>query len=237
MEHLYETFDGTFLWFTDDNFEYRKRAEKLYDELKKRRFIDDVNWFFQARTDDIAAHPDLVSKLREVGNNWVLIGVENNSPQLLKDFNKKIKVSEAYQAVKILNRNNVFAQSMFIIGSRKDTKESIEELRRFSLDLGTDLAIYTVLTPFPGTKTYEDALRNNWIEDTNLAHYDMAHAIMPTETLSREMVQEELYECYRRFYGSISRNLAGIFSKNPIKRRAYRHMAGKNVLRKLRRMI
>jgi len=25
-------------------------------------------------------NPDLVAKLRDVGNNWILMGVENNSP-------------------------------------------------------------------------------------------------------------------------------------------------------------
>ncbi len=75
------------------------------------------------------------------------------------------------------------------------------------------------------------------IEDTNYAHYDMAHAIMPTETLSRRQVQEELFYCYKDFYGSIPRNIAGIFSKNKIKRRVNRHMAGKGVLKSLKGLI
>ncbi|MGQ9479587.1 MAG: hypothetical protein ACUVQ0_06225 [Thermoproteota archaeon] len=44
---------------------------------------------------------------------------------------------------------------------------------------------------------------------------------MPTETLSRKEVQEELYECYRYFYGSWSRRLQGLFSANSFKRRIF----------------
>lgn len=164
------------------------------------------------------------------------MGVENNSPETLKDFKKEIKVNDAYRALKILNDNDIFSQSMFVIGSRNDTTQSIEELRN-SLELGTELAIFTILTPFPGTEIYSSALQNGWIEDTNYAHYDMAHAIMPTESLSRRQVQEELYHCYRAFYGSLSRNIAGLFSKNEIKRRVTRHMAGQSVLSNLRRLI
>jgi anaerobic magnesium-protoporphyrin IX monomethyl ester cyclase len=237
MEYLNERFGGEFLWLTDDNFRYDKRAEELWQELKKRCFTDDITWFFQARTDEITRNPDLVAKLRDVGNNWILTGVENNSPEILKDFKKKVEVNDAFEAIKILNDNDIFTQSMFVIGSRKDTARSIEQLRQFSLDLDTSLAIFTVLTPYPGTEVYERALRDGMIEDTNYAHYDMIHAIMPTETLSRREVQEELYHCYRDFYGSISRNIKGFFSKNEIERRVHRHMAGKSVLSSMRRLI
>ncbi|MFQ5911195.1 MAG: B12-binding domain-containing radical SAM protein, partial [Thermoplasmata archaeon] len=237
MEHLNERFGGQFIWLTDDNFDYKSRGRELWRELRRRDFTDDVSWFFQARTDDIARNSDLVARMREVGNNWILIGVENNSPETLKEFKKGLRVDDASRAVRILNDNDIFTQSMLVIGSRRDTAESIRELREFSLDLDTHLAIYTVLTPFPGTEVYDNALRSGWLEDKNYANYDMAHAIMPTETLSRLEVQEELYRCYRGFYGSIRRNIAGLFSKNKIKRRAYRHMAGKSVLRSLRRLF
>lgn len=237
MEYFNERFGGEFLWLTDDNFRYNNRAKELWQELRQRKFTEDITWFFQARTDDIANNSDMVAKLRDVGNNWILMGVENNSPEILKDFKKEVKVNDAYRAVKILKDNDIFTQSMFVIGSRKDTSRSIEELRQFSLDLGSDLTVYTILTPFPGTEIHESAVQNGWIEDTNYAHYDMSHAIMPTETLSRRQVQEELYHCYRAFYGSISRNISGLFSKNEIKRRVTRHMAGKNILTNLRHLI
>ena len=65
----------------------------------------------------------------------------------------------------------------------------------------------------------------------------MVHAIMPTEKLTKKEVQEELWRCYQKFYGSIPKNIAGVLSKNKIKRTAYRHMAGQFVLSKLRRLI
>jgi anaerobic magnesium-protoporphyrin IX monomethyl ester cyclase len=237
MEFLHKRYGGMFLWLTDDNFDYRKRGMGLWEELRKRDFTDDIKWFFQARTDDICTNPDLVGKLQEVGNSWILIGIENHSPEVLKDFKKGVKASDAVKAVKILKDSGVFAQAMLVIGSRKDSAESIRQLRRFSIDLESDLNIYAALTPLPGTDVHREALTNGWIEDKNYANYDMAHAIMPTETLSRKEVQEELFQCYNEFYGSTVRNIKGIFSKNEIKRRAYRHMAGQKVLKTLRSLI
>ena len=237
MEFLHKTYGGVFLWLTDDNFEYRKRGMGLWEELRKRDFTDDINWFFQARTDDISNNPELVGKMREVGNNWILIGVENDSPEVLKYFKKGARVGDSMKAVKTLKERDVFAQAMMVIGSRQDTTESIERLRQFSFDLDSDLNVYTTLTPFPGTEVFDEARENGWLEEQNYANYDMSHAIMPTETLSRKDVQEELFQCYREFYGSAVRNIRGIFSKNEIKRRAYRHMAGQKVLKTLRSLI
>jgi anaerobic magnesium-protoporphyrin IX monomethyl ester cyclase len=193
--------------------------------------------FFQARTDDVANNPDLIKKLREVGTYWIMCGVENDSPKILKEYKKGTKTKDAYDTMKILREHDVFSHAMFVIGSRQDTHESIEKLRQFSIDLMPDFAIYTALTPFPGTIYFEKAKRNNWIEDYNYANYDMAHAVMSTETLTKTEVQEELWRCYRTFYGSYYRNIKGVFSKNKLKRTLYRHMAGQHVLTKFRRLI
>ena len=237
MEHLHNDLGGQFLWLTDDNFDYAKRGRDLWLELRDRKFSKEIAWFFQARMDDIVSHPDLVAKMHEVGNNWILMGVESDAPERLKEFRKGVVRSPAAQAVKILNDNDIFSQSTLIIGSRKDTEKSIDRLRRFSMDIDTNLAIYAVLTPYPGTDIYQEAVQNGWIEDRNFAHYDMAHAIMPTESMSRTDVQRELYHCYNDFYGSVTRGLRGLFSKNKVKRRLYRHMAKKGVLRGLRNLI
>ena len=93
------------------------------------------------------------------------------------------------------------------------------------------------LTPFPGTTLYETAKRKGWIEDYNWNNYDMVHAVMSTEHLSSSAVQEELYQCYRDFYGSMKRRITGIFSQNKFKRKTYRYMAGQGLLQGLRDLI
>jgi anaerobic magnesium-protoporphyrin IX monomethyl ester cyclase len=237
IEYLNETYGGVFLWLTDDYFKINKRGKNLYNELRRRRCKDDIMLFLQTRTDDITKNPDLIEKLREVGTYWIMCGVETPSKEILEEFNKETKNEDAYEAMKILRGNDIFSHAMFVIGSRKDTNESIKNLIQFSIDINPDFAIYTALTPFPGTSYFKIALRNNWIKDMNYANYDMAHAIMPTETLTKQEVQRELLRCYQTFYGSYSKNIAGIFSKNKLKRTLYRHMAGQQVLRKFRRLI
>jgi anaerobic magnesium-protoporphyrin IX monomethyl ester cyclase len=237
IEFLHNTYGGVFLWLADDHMRLGHRGKQLYEELRQKQCKDDIMLFFQARIDDIAQHPDLIGNLREVGTYWILCGVETNSQELLNEYKKGIKTQDAYQAMKILKQKDIFSQAMFVIGGRKDTHDSIEQLRQYSVDLTPDFAIYTALTPFPGTIYYENAKKNGWIQDTNYSNYDMTHVIMPTETLTRKEVQEELWRCYRTFYGSLTRGITGVLSKNKLKRIMYQHMAGQYVLEKLRRLI
>jgi len=237
MVHLKDNFGAGFLWLADDNFELGLRGEELARALADKGFGDSTTWFFQSRMDDIVQHRDVVSQLHEVGNSWQLLGVENNSPEVLSEFNKDEGVEDAAKAVKVLKDHGILAQAMMVIGSRRDTTETIRGLRDFSIRLDADLTIFTVLTPFPGTNIHAIAKERGWIEDANYAHYDMPHAIMPTETLSRTQLQQELLDCYRAFYGSPMSIVRGLFSHNELKKRSYRHLAGKRVLHSLRQLV
>jgi anaerobic magnesium-protoporphyrin IX monomethyl ester cyclase len=234
IEYCYQNYDSRFIWLTDDNFGSDNRGNKLADELLKREIGDDLMLFVQWRCDDVVKNRDNLPKMRKAGLHWVMVGVENPRDSTLKDYRKGITAEDAKKTVKLLKENDIFSHAMFVIGDRKDTHESIEDLREFANELDPAFAIFTALTPFHGTEIYEKAKQNDWIKDTNLSNYDMAHAIMPTETLTKEEVQEELYNCYKSFYGSWSRRLSGVFSKNKLKRTLYQHMLSQGVIRQFR---
>ena len=237
IEFCYDNYGSRFIWLTDDDFGLGNRAETLADELLKRRTGDDLMLFLQWRCDDVIKNEKVLPKLRKAGLYWVMMGVESPRDSTLESFRKGISAEQATKAVRSLKENGIFSHAMFVIGDRKDTTESIEQLREFANELDPDFAIFTALTPFPGTEIFEEAKRNGWIEDFNLSHYDMAHAIMPTEVLSRMEVQEELYNCYRSFYGSWKRRFGGLFASNKLKRRLYRHMMGQGVVRQFRNLV
>jgi anaerobic magnesium-protoporphyrin IX monomethyl ester cyclase len=236
FEYCYNKFGSRFIWLTDDNFG-TDRARGLADELLKRGIGDDLMWFVQLRCDDVLKIREELPRLHKSGLEWVMMGVESPWNSTLKTFRKGIVAEDARKSVELLKENGILAHAMFVIGERKDTRDSIAYLREFANEIDPDFTIFTVLTPFPGTEIYETARVNGWIEDTNWSHYDMAHATMPTETLTRLEVQEELWECYRSFYGSWRRRLSGIFSKNSIKRRVSRHMISEGIVQQFRALF
>ena len=177
----------------------------------------------------------------DIGKNIAAVLLKSNGFGVV-DLGRDVLVGDVVAAVEknkpqMVTGTALMTTTMMVIGSRRDTSGSIQELREFALGLDTDLAIFAVLTPLPGTEVNEVAAQSGWIEDSNYSHYDMVHAIMPTETLTRQEVQEELYQCYRSFFGSPMNALRGMFSSNEIKKRCYRHLAGKRVLGTLRQLV
>ena len=237
MEYCFRDLGIRFIWLTDDNFGLSKRTEELCDEIIARGLQDEIMWFIQIRADDILRHRDLIPKMRKAGAHWILVGLESGSTATLESYKKGIDPGDGKTAMDVLKQNDIFAQATFIIGERKDTHESIEGLRRYVEAVDPDLSIFMILTPFPGTDLYDEAVSNGWIEETNWSNFDMIHAVMPTETLSRKEVQEELYHCYRGFYGSMGRRFKGLFSRNAFKRMTYRYLASQGLLIELRKLF
>ncbi|MCW3981074.1 MAG: B12-binding domain-containing radical SAM protein [Candidatus Bathyarchaeota archaeon] len=237
MEFCYNNYGSRFIWLTDDNFGLGNRAHELAGEINQKRLSEDLMWFTQARCDDVVKHKDVLPELRKAGLKWVLLGVESSNPSTLETFKKNVTPEQAKKAVKLLQENDIFTQAMFIIGERKDSAESLKDLRHFANELDPDFSIFAILTPFPGTDLFENARQNGWIEDHNWSNYDMIHAVMPTETLTRKELQEELFKCYRSFYGSWKRRLEGVFSRNRLKRRVYWYMLQRGIVNQLRNLF
>jgi anaerobic magnesium-protoporphyrin IX monomethyl ester cyclase len=236
IERIHKTYGSNFFWFTDDYFTLDDRTSRICDLIIEKDL--GISWFCQARCDDVVRNKDLIPKLKKAGNAWMLLGYDSPSPETLKDYRRTgINKSIAKETVTLLRQNSIFSQGTFIIGNRSDSKESIKELREYANWLDPDLATFMVLTPYPGTEMYDQAKQNNWIEDNNWANYDMIHAIMPTEKLTKNEVQEELYQCYNEFFGSWSRRFQGISSENKYVRRTYNYLTKQALMTYLRNLL
>jgi anaerobic magnesium-protoporphyrin IX monomethyl ester cyclase len=235
---LYTEFGSKFFWFTDDNFSLGKHTDEICQGLIEMGLNDEIQWFCQLRVDNIMAHPDNLENLRKAGAIWALVGFDNPSSKILSSYRRRgLEKDNSKQAVDLLRDNEIFSQGTFIIGHQTDTRESIEVLREYADYLDPDIASFFTLTPFPGTDIYLEAREKGRIEDNNWANYDMVHAIMPTDNLTREEVQEELYKCYNHFFGSWPRRYRGILSENPVTRHTYGYLAKQSILANLKDLI
>jgi len=238
MEHLRSEYGSRFFWLTDDDLSLGDWTRKFCEELQGRGLSEDVTWFSQARCDNIVANRDLLPTLRRAGNTWMLVGFDTPHADALRGFRRDgIDETTSKQAVDLLRANDIFSQGTFIIGERHDTRESIRAIREYADQLDPDIATFMVLTPFPGTEIYEEARANGWIESDDWGDFDMIHAVMPTEHLTVDEVQEEIYNCYRAFFGSRTRRYSALFSSNPITKRTYRYLAKKAILTNLKTMF
>jgi len=218
MELVAEKYGKRIIWFGDDTFNLnRERVERICRLLLERGL--DVHWGFEGRADLLWRDRDLLPLMRRAGFFWVLIGVESCFEDELNRYGKGITPSLVIKVFELLRDYDVVTQAMFIIGEKYDDRERILAKAKFAVRLDPDFAIFTPLTPFPGTPLYEEAKSEGLLEVLDYAKYDLAHAVMRTKYLSASEVQALMKECYKLFYGRMSKIVRGALSRNVFRRR------------------
>ena len=229
VEVLAKRYGRRIIWFGDDTFNLdRRRVEAFCDELSERSL--DVEWSFEGRVDLLLRDKDLLPKMKRAGLAWVLLGVETPFEEELSFYGKGISAQQVFEAFKLLREHDVVSQAMIIIGAPSDTRESIRKKLEFVKKLDPDFAIFTPLTPLPGTPLYELAKREEWLVVEDFSKYDFAHAVMRTKELSPEEVQRLMNLCYQKFFARTSKVLRGVFSRNRHRRAIVRYFLKKSLL-------
>ncbi|MDR1738112.1 MAG: radical SAM protein, partial [Candidatus Symbiothrix sp.] len=80
------------------------------------------------------------------------------------------------------------------------TEDDIKRLIDFLLEINLDLAEFTVMTPFPHTKGYDDYLRQGRIFDFDWNHYNAGQVVFQPKNMSPERLQYLYDYAWKTFY-------------------------------------
>jgi len=178
-----------YVLFVDDNFLVNtRRAEKIASLIResgiKKRYT------FQARSDTIAKNPDLIKLWKDVGLKGVFIGFEKIEDEELDALRKKTNVELNDRALEILRNLNIDVWASFIVDPSYDKKD-FRKISDYVISRGIRTPTFSILTPLPGTKLYEELKEKIVSFDFDL--FDIAHSVLPTKL--------PLEDFYREFCG------------------------------------
>jgi radical SAM superfamily enzyme YgiQ (UPF0313 family) len=176
------------IWFGDDCFNVNGEHMAAICEGILERGID-VNWYYQGRADLVVKHKDLLPLARRAGNRMVQIGIEASSDEQRDQLNKQLSTETVKEAVKLLREHDIVCQGMQIVGLPGDTPRTFEQKVRLVNQLDVDFPVFLVYTLFPGAPDYDKAVAEGWIKlPANYARHDMAHVLMPTQTMDARQI-------------------------------------------------
>lgn len=85
----------------------------------------------------------------------LLIGFESGSQKILNSMNKRVNVGTYYDLIKLLRKRDMQFYANFMVGMPEESEDTVRETEKFCTD---NALIFgpAYVTPFPGTKLYED---------------------------------------------------------------------------------
>jgi radical SAM superfamily enzyme YgiQ (UPF0313 family) len=155
----------------------------------------------------------------------VQLGIEASTDQQRDELQKQLHTDTVTEAVRLLRQYDIFCQGMMIVGVPSDSPRTFEHKAAFIKRLDVDFPVFTMYTPFPGTAAYQEAVDQGWIDlPADYGHYDMAHALMSTQHMTRRQVWFYTGWAFASFYLHPIRLVRGVFARNLLKRACYRQM-------------
>lgn len=119
------------------------------------------------------------------------------------------------ERIKRYHDYGISVEGTILLGMDNQTEDDILRLIDFLLEINLDLAEFTVLTPFPNTKAYDDLLKENRIFDHNWNNYNAGKVVFKPKHMSPERLQELYHFAWETFYKSESQNqkMFNLFTK------------------------
>src|SRR5262245_42213416 len=165
------------VWFTDDEAMIDvPRMHRIADLLQERGIKK--SYFYMTRTDSIRRDPKLMEKWAKVGLKRVMVGFETIRDRDLVDVNKDATMEDTHESIAILQHNDLEINSNFVLAQDYE-QQDFDNLQRFVDNRNLGLPLYFILTPFPGTVTYEKM--KDQIIEPNYDYYDLLHSVLPTK--------------------------------------------------------
>jgi radical SAM superfamily enzyme YgiQ (UPF0313 family) len=197
--------------FLDDNLVAKTDYAK---ELFRTLIPLQITWGSQASF-TLTEDPELMDLYAAAGGRYVFIGFESISEETLKSIRKGFNRPDKYAAgIRQLHKRGITIFGSFILGLDGDDLGTFKRTVDFVNAAKIDAALYNILTPFPGTKLYDQMQRQGRIHNADWSDYDVCHSVIHPEGMTSEELQNGWYWATRETY-KLSNVLRRILRPDP----------------------
>jgi len=203
------------------------RSMILYDDLftlQKQRVVEicqgildrglKFEWKCEGRVDRVDG--EMLKWMRKAGCSLIAYGVESGNQIGLDYLQKGITLSQIRQAFELTRQAGIKPMAYFILGIPVETYAQGMQTIAFAQELNPDYAQFSILSPYKGTKLYEEAKAKKWYyeaEANNPFDKDQKRPVLLSENWSDEKLRSILRQAHKDFYfrsGYIFKRLRGL---------------------------
>jgi radical SAM superfamily enzyme YgiQ (UPF0313 family) len=111
------------------------------------------------------------------------------------------RVNDFKEAIKMIHDHGIGIQGSFIFGTDNEDQSVFSDVLRFIEKAHIEAALFSILTPFPGTRIQKFLSKDNRIIDTDWKKYDMNHVVFRPKKMTPRQLQDGFNWAYRSLYG------------------------------------
>lgn len=143
-------------------------------------------YYLETRADVLLRHPEVFRRWRELGLEFIFIGVEAIDEEGLTRFRKRVPLGRNFEALAFARSLGVEV-AINIIAEPDWDKERFRVVRDWCLEI-PEIVNISVSTPYPGTELWHTRAKDLITRDYRL--FDIQHAVLPTRMPLAEFYQE-----------------------------------------------
>jgi anaerobic magnesium-protoporphyrin IX monomethyl ester cyclase len=188
MEYLVKERGFKSVYFDDDTFNVGKsRVLRICSEIKKRQL--NVPWAIMARAD--LMDEELLKALKGAGLHALKYGVESADQEIVRRCGKQMDIKKTEAMIQKTRALGILYHLTFTFGLPGETRETIKKSLDWCLKMDPDTVQFSLTTPFPGSRFYEEMDKEGRIVSKNWEEYDgYFHGVVNTEHLTARELEE-----------------------------------------------
>ncbi len=183
--------------FYDDTFVISKKNVLKFCALMKESKLG-ITWTAFARSDCI--DEEMARAMRKGGCHQVMIGVESADQNVLRQMGKPIPLEKTEKAIKIVRDAGIEVRCTFIYGCEGETMDSMRKTLDFALKLDSDIALFNIATPYPGTRLFNWAKSKGYLMTEEWSEYDLGNPVINLPNLPPEKIVKFYQKSFRTYY-------------------------------------
>ncbi|HVT49193.1 MAG TPA: radical SAM protein [Vicinamibacterales bacterium] len=209
----------------------RERVLALCDGLRSRS----LTHTFECETRLDRLDPALLTTMHAAGLRAMSFGVEAAAATTLKKVGRRpIPETQQREVLRHCRRLGIVTAAFYVLGFGEDTWDSILATVEYAIDLGSTVAQFKILTPYPGTPLFKRM--QSTITETDWERFDGFTPTFTHPSLTHDELTFLLGSAYTQFYMRpsflanylrIGRSFGGLVGSldASVKRRYARHAA------------
>ena len=198
----------------DDNiFSDRKYLDSLLDTLIKL----DISWMSQCEI-TIGKDDELLEKLQKSGCTTLSFGLESISRESLISMDKGWAVPAEYDSlIQNIRNHGIDVSTEMVVGGEGDTLESIRMTKDFIERNKISVPRFYILTPFPGTRFFDQIKEEGRLVNNDIYSYDGTSAVYRPKNMTPDELTQAYWELYSELFTIKSIIKRNIFRKEMLK--------------------